>query len=234
MILIFWSCSPGSFPISDSLKNNSRKSKIDYPGFFNETKARIFEYQVLERSDRDTFHTDNTIRDGVILPGRSINTTTKIRNSRFISSTDTCRISHKYIQKYDYYGRSALLSVANLFLKSPYKEKQETKTIFLSDSGYGKIEVSGTEDEANFYFENLRRPADLKGWLVINSDSFFIRPVYKSDKIKGIILYDHDKMVAAMERRFDDWVYLANDLTNMYQWLISGYFVVLSEYSRLW
>ena len=195
-LVIGWSCSSQNFPMTQEFKDNNRSDRfnnMDGPTIhFLDYRIANYDYSAGERID-------SVIREGIILAGRSIRTGITDIKFNLSSPADTCRVKCQYIRKYEYYGRSAAVSILNLFSKN--KQPQETFEIILEDQASGTISLPGN-NPARFSFNDITKENKVKGWLLIDADSFRLAPAFRIRKN-----YDNDSAFAGFHLLKGDIIY---------------------------
>jgi len=223
-----WSCAPKDFPMTQEFKDNNHSSKFDYPGL-RLNLIRFLDYSVFKYDKNEYTQTESTIRAGIILSGRSLRSDITEVKVLFGKIADTCSIDCLRTIQYDHYGRSATMSVINLFSKNSNKMPQETSDKVLNDGVRGTIEYAATSTA--FAFENLRPGKRLAGWLIINADSFLLKPVVVGNSFLGMQLLKGDMMYAAIARPFNegDRMYMYSKTSATEQMLIAAYFAIIKR-----
>jgi len=206
-------------------------------------------YLLLELLDHHTFRHDPVIitnnpeinRDGLILAAKRTENLGIKAEAVFGKDDMTCFVTYDAAIEKITIGRSALVSIVNLFSKEEDKSPQEDPGSHLR-----KIKVTGkislNETVVDFIYEiNLKKDyllAGLSGKLWYRGDSLSLQPLktYNNKKGKsrkgfiGFSLTKGNTIFAAADTFNDFTIYISRSLSEEDRLLISAYFLVIISY----
>ena len=210
--------------MTQEFKGNNRSSKFDARDFKPEL-IRFLDYHVYKETVLTTDRNDSVIRPGILLTGRAIEETRMTREVVFGKEADTCVIHYDSKTKYDHTGRSAAVSLINLFSKKKNKNPQHDTYVNLGQAIAGFIKYPAFEGDAKFSLKNFREIRNASGQLIINNDTFFLNP----QKGNSLQLSKGDVTYAIIQQTIMDKIYIYTKATAIEQMLIAAYFVVIER-----
>ena len=192
---------------------------------------------------KDTALTQNRI--GIVLTAKATTDYDATAMAVFGNDKDSAIINYQNKIETITHGRSALISISNLFAKNedkhwqadPWDEKIETRL-------QGTIQTA-TKQSSFYYFLNTKKDRDITdGWLSLDNDTLHLYRSAQEKKIKtgkikktshyfitGIQLMKGETCIAAMDYNYRPQVfYIAKDLKQEDKLLITTYFFLLAAY----
>lgn len=175
----------------EKLDNNFRSGEILHP-FFKPGNTRVLEYKVISDSVIKSTYSDSTLSFGIIFPHTSLEFITNEKKMIFGSDSNTCIIRYKTMSLQKESKQNSLLSTIIL---PPQKNDPNYNQDKINITIYYRV-MSGTiqqpllKNEVLFYFEHKRAEknfdsAIIKGYLKYGIDSFYIKPLYKENLLRG-------------------------------------------------
>ncbi len=162
---------------------------------------------------KDSF-VENVKLAGLVLSAKSILVDQKKAAAVFGNETDSCILQYDVTKEQTRNGRSATLSVLNLFSKKENKVPQHEPEISMKD-----IASTGTihfhDQSAAFYYKHrFDKNPQHEGWLVLNKDTIMIRPVNNVTDETGKIIKPHKNFTGGFELIKAGITYAAFDCNN--------------------
>jgi len=190
--------------------------------------------------------TENSIvnREGIILTAKSTITSSINAQADFGSADDSCAILYKTTIQRVRNGRSASVSIANLFSRSSEKVRQPEPSITVqSIQSEGVISHRGSDN--SFYYTSVpKNKLGRLGWLVVGGDTLEVRPVKqqitKRGKIKkaqyyypsGLLIMKGDGVYAAIEQnQYHQIIYMNRQLAEPDKLVIASYLFIIACYN---
>lgn len=215
----------------------SRDIDLDYSFF------KFLGYQTLWHGMLSNSTIESTQRDGIILTAKSTNTTIINASAAFAKNNDSCIIDYQARIDNVRHGRSAALSVLNLFSKWEYKLRQpEPYTTIGYVQSQGVIRHNN-EDASFLYSISYKNKMIPNGWLVLHGDTLYCKPVTQQYKRKGklkkarylfltgFMLIKNDTIYAAIDQsNLPDTAYIDNQLTEAEKLVIAAYLFIVACY----
>jgi len=205
--------------------------------------AELFGYHTFRHEPVIATNNQEINRDGLLLAAKRTENLGIKAEAVFGKDDMTCFVTYDAVIEKITIGRSALVSIVNLFSKEEDKSPQEDPSSHLR-----RIKVTGkismNETVVDFVYENnLKkdyRLAGLSGKLWYRGDSLSIQPLKtynnkRGNKKKGFIGFSLTKgnTVYAAADTFNDFtIYLRRSLGEEERLLISAYLFVIISYSQ--
>ncbi len=229
-LLFVWGCSPKDIIMTEEFRNNNRSSKFNFPGL-NMELLQFLDYRVYSSRTLNISYNDSTINGGILFGADKIERPTSEKEFLFGVGSDTCTVHYYHSEIIRHHGRSAVISVVNLFSKKANKSPQETSDTHLADTTRGTI-YSRDFDNSSFSFENIKFQLMATGELVIDNKTFLLKPIIsKNNNFQGLKLVKNDTMYAAISKPFfnGDKIFLYTRATTKQQLVIAAYFAVIER-----
>ena len=190
--------------------------------------------------------TENSIvnRDGIILAAKSTITSSVNAQADFGNTDDSCAILYKTTIQRVRNGRSAALSITNLFSRSGEKVRQPEPSITVqSIQSEGVFSHSGSNNPF-FYTSAPKHKSGALGWLELNGDTLDVRPatqqITKRGKVKkahyynspGLLIMKGDGVYAAIEQnQYHQIIYMNRQLAEPDKLVIACYLFIIACYN---
>lgn len=171
---------------------NFRSGEIKYPYFFNPGRVEVMEYRVIKDSVISSNRYDTTVTFGLILPRSSI--VLMVSENKMIFGTDSLQCIIRYTTT-GFQSESSEHSILTDIIVKPdvndpnYDPSRKTITPY-KRSMAGTIQTQPLKEEVQFLFDHEKADknfdsANIRGYLRMGNDSFYIRPLYKEVKLRG-------------------------------------------------
>lgn len=220
---------------------NSRYSKENTTllydnGYFLQCSFVAYPFVSLRRTDSSL--TENTNRIGLILEAKSTTSHFETGEVIFGNNIDSVKIEFEYSLRIETHGRSALISIMNLFSKSEDKVKQDDPYDEVAE-----IVIKGTIVHRNnsyhyFHSRNKIRKRD-KHWLEFEGDTLLLVPARnfkntgkgkvknKKNLYMGLQLMKGNQCVAALDfNESPKAFYMLKELSEKDKLIISAFMSV--------
>ena len=179
----------------------------------------FLEYQTLRQLLLKDTENSTVNRVGIILTAKSTITSSVNAQADFGNAYDSCSIIYKTTVQRIRNGRSAALSIINLFSSSSEKVRQPDPYITIqSIESEGAISHSG-KDNPFYYTTAPEHKLSSLGWLVLNGDTLVLRPVTQQITRRGKIKKAHHYYPSGLSIMKDHFVYAAIE-QNLYHHII--------------
>jgi len=205
----------------------------------------FLEYQTLRQLLLKDTENSKVEREGIILPAKSTITSSVNAQADFGNKYDSCSIIYKTTVQRIRNGRSAALSIINLFSGSSEKVRQPDPSITIqSIQSEGAISHGG-KDNHFFYTSAPEHKSVALGWLLSNGDTLEVRPVTqqitKRGKVKkahhyypsGLLIMKDGFVYAAIEQNlYHHIIYLNRQLSASEKLIVASYLFIIACYNQ--
>lgn len=215
------------------------KDKYETSSMMKDSKQRYAYYSFLGyhtlQSKESGYMKDSTVtRLGVILPGEHLENETINGNAFFGNNNDVSIIDYSVQLQKKYEGRSALLSILNLFSKEKDQKPQQPYEVLQAAYINGTIRTG--EKLTTFYYERKHKTA-LKGWVCYNGDTLVLQTLSSAINEKGemvkakqsVKLMKKDMIVAALNFLHKPFtIYMLKDIDSNKRLVAASYLFVFA------
>ncbi|MBS1600925.1 MAG: hypothetical protein JST75_22120 [Bacteroidetes bacterium] len=196
--------------------------------FYGLGAERVY-YESTELADNE----HNIINAGILLKAKSTDKQHRGIRAVFTDGNDSCEAKYEVKTNITTIGRSATLSLLNLFAKPEYKVPQ-SDPVAIPDliEIAGKISTSDGEHSFKFVNDHRVKAYHPEGWLVLTGDTFYIKPittqVNKHGKLKhpknipdiGYLLIKGETICAAVDQFSSPFNFYLRDSLNKKEKLV--------------
>ena len=239
LVVIAACSSPKELTMTPEFKENNRSSAID-KRLSKDNLVRFLDYRAYKDTLISIRQQDSTLNPGIILAGTSDIKINTEREMLFGNDSGKCIIHYHYLLTYHHTGRSAALSIYNLFSKGSKQINQEPEDKLAHVRATGSMQCAAFENVISFSFEEDRiNEVNTCGKLVIGPDTFVLKPINKKslsvNLLTGVQL-EKGSIVYAMLQHFPEDIFARNKLfiytkaAAAEQLTIAAYFAIISWY----
>lgn len=208
--------------------------------------AESFIYKTLSYAITADSNDENVIRSGLILTAKSLNKKVQIGKLLFGNIVDTAEVLFTSEVDNTTHGRSALVSISNIFArgadKNPQPDPYETEDIHQFN---GDILSKKYHSSFHYYFDTRKDRAKLEGWLTLGNDTLSIiksdrKLKLKNNKIKPTSSYyiaafklmKGDSCIAAADKNyFPGTFYLDKKVTEDEKLIVAAFMAIVAAYN---